>query len=208
MPGPTPESEPTGSELTHSVLTSLERTALYKSLGNPLRRRILDYLGKHTEANSTVLARELGESSGTTSYHLRKLAEQRLIEEIPEKSGGRERWWRALPFRHTAPDPATMAPDEYAAAEQLALLKIEVDTRLFRRAHEEYRGPEGWAQVQRTGAWMTKDDLHAFVREYQELLDRHGRTREDAPDGARHMSLRFYAAPEPVGEWTGEPTGP
>jgi hypothetical protein len=101
-----------------------------------------------------------------------------------------------------------MAPDEYAAAEQLALLKIEVDTRLFRRAHEEYRGPEGWAQVQRTGAWMTKDDLHAFVREYQELLDRHGRTREDAPDGARHMSLRFYAAPEPVGEWTGEPTGP
>ena len=198
MPGPTPESE----------LTSLERTALYKSLGNPLRRRILDYLGKHTEANSTVLARELGESSGTTSYHLRKLAEQRLIEEIPEKSGGRERWWRALPFSHTAPDPTTMAPDEYAAAGQLALLKIEVDTRLFRRAHEEYRGPEGWAQVQRTGAWMTQEDLVGFVRAYRDLLDRYGHAPEDAPEGARHMNLRFYAAPAPVGEWTGEPTGP
>ncbi|MFG2778890.1 helix-turn-helix domain-containing protein [Streptomyces prunicolor] len=198
MSGPTPESE----------LTSLERTALYKSLGNPLRRRILDYLGKHAEANSTVLARELGESSGTTSYHLRKLAEQRLIEEIPEKSGGRERWWRALPFTHTTPDPKTMAPDEHAAAEQLARLKIEVDTGLFRRAHEEYRGPEGWAQVQRAGTWMTKDDLHAFVRAYDELLDRFGHAPEDAPDGARHMNLRFYAAPAPVGEWTGEPTGP
>ncbi|MER6467422.1 ArsR/SmtB family transcription factor [Streptomyces collinus] len=189
-------------------MTSLERTALYKSLGNPLRRRILDYLGRHGEANSTVLARELGESSGTTSYHLRKLAEQRLIEEIPEKSGGRERWWRALPFRHTTPDPAAMTPEEYAAAEQLAHLKIEVDTALFRRAHQEYRGPDGWAQVQRNGTWMTREELLAFMRDYQALIERHGHTREEAPDGARPVSMRFYAVPERVGEWKGEPTGP
>ncbi|MFF4017460.1 ArsR/SmtB family transcription factor [Streptomyces sp. NPDC001843] len=189
-------------------MTSLERTALYKSLGNPLRRRILEYLGRHGEANSTVLARELGESSGTTSYHLRKLAEQRLIEEIPEKSGGRERWWRALPFSHTTPDPATMSPEEYAAAEHLALLKIEVDTELYRRAHREYRGPEGWAQVQRHGSWMTREEMLAFMRDYQELLSRYGHTREEAPEGARPVSFRFYAVPDGVGEWNGEPTGP
>ncbi|AOR37111.1 hypothetical protein BFF78_16195 [Streptomyces fodineus] len=204
-------------------MTSLERTALYKSLGNPLRRRILEYLGRHAEANSTVLARELGESSGTTSYHLRKLAEQRLIEEIPEKSGGRERWWRALPFRHTTPDPATMPPEEYAAAAQLAHLKIEFDTALYRRAHEEYRGPAGWAQVQRHGTWLTREELLGFMREYQALLDRYGHPREEAPEGARPVLMRFYAVPEPashavpepvgesngpVGEWNGEPTGP
>ncbi|GGN81865.1 transcriptional regulator [Streptomyces albiflavescens] len=188
-------------------LTSVERTALYKSLGNPLRRRILEYLGRHGEANSTVLAKELGESSGTTSYHLRKLAEQRLIEEIPEKSGGRERWWRTLPFSHTTPDPATMTAEEYAAAEHLALLKIDVDTELFRRAHQEYRGPEGWAQVQRHGAWMSKDELRAFLREYHALLDRHSHSREDAPEGARPVSLRFYAVPDAVEEPEGEPTG-
>ncbi|MEU1403295.1 helix-turn-helix domain-containing protein [Streptomyces sp. NPDC005728] len=189
-------------------MTSLERTALYKSLGNPLRRRILDYLGRHGEANSTVLARELGESSGTTSYHLRKLAEQRLIEEIPEKSGGRERWWRVLPFSHTTPDPATMSPEEYAAAEHLAHLKIEFDTALFRRAHQEYRGPEGWAQVQRHGTWMTREELLAFMGEYHTLLQRYGHLREEAPEGARPVSIRFYAVSEPVGEWNGEPTGP
>ncbi|WP_143064615.1 ArsR/SmtB family transcription factor [Streptomyces colonosanans] len=189
-------------------LTSLERTALYKSLGNPLRRRILEYLGRRGEANSTVLARELGESSGTTSYHLRKLAEQRLIEEIPEKSGGRERWWRVLPFQHTAPDPATMAPEEYAAAEQLAILKIDVDTDLFRRAHKEYRGPDGWAQVMRAGAWMTREELLDFVREYRALLERYGHPREGAPEGARPVKLRFYAVPDTVKEWNGEPTGP
>ncbi|MFH7338137.1 ArsR/SmtB family transcription factor [Streptomyces sp. KHY 26] len=189
-------------------MTSLERTALYKSLGNPLRRRILEYLGRHGEANSTVLARELGESSGTTSYHLRKLAEQRLIEEIPEKSGGRERWWRALPFRHTTPDPATMTPDEYAAAAQLAHLKIEFDTDLYRRAHQEYRGPDGWAQVQRHGTWMTREELHDFTRAYQALLDRYGHPRDRAPAGARPVLMRYYAVPEAAEENDGEPAGP
>ncbi|MBW8795788.1 MAG: helix-turn-helix transcriptional regulator [Streptomyces sp.] len=189
-------------------LTGLERTALYKSLGNPLRRRILDYLGRHGEANSTVLARELGESSGTTSYHLRKLAEQNLVAEIPEKSGGRERWWRSVPFSHTTPDPATMAPDEYAAARQLAALKIDVDTELFRRAHREYRGPQGWAQVQRYGTWLTQDELLAFMQEYQALLGRYAHSRETATEGARPVGMRFYAVPEPVGEWESEPTGP
>ncbi|MFI9249340.1 ArsR/SmtB family transcription factor [Streptomyces sp. NPDC053069] len=189
-------------------MTSLKRTALYKSLGNPLRRRILEYLGRHGEANSTVLARELGESSGTTSYHLRKLAEQRLIEEIPEKSGGRERWWRSLPFSHTTPDPATMTPAEYAAAAQLAHLKIEFDTALYRRAHQEYRGPGGWAQIQRHGTWMTREELLEFMQEYHALLARYGHPREQAPDEARPVLMRFYALPEPVGEWNGEPTGP
>ncbi|MGW1874632.1 ArsR/SmtB family transcription factor [Streptomyces sp. NPDC001975] len=201
----TPRTAAAPDPAAGAELTSLERTALYKSLGNPLRRRILDYLGRHGEANSTVLARELGESSGTTSYHLRKLAEQKLIEEIPEKSGGRERWWRSLPFSHTTPDPATMTSEEYTAAEHLALLKIEVDTRLFRRAHEEYRGPQGWAQVQRTGTWMTKDDLHAFVHAYRELLDRYSHPDDAVPEGARRVNLRFYAAPDSVDEESGAP---
>ncbi|MGW1889640.1 helix-turn-helix domain-containing protein [Streptomyces sp. NPDC002004] len=186
-------------------MTSADRTALYKSLGNPLRRRILEYLGRHGEANSTVLAKVLEESSGTTSYHLRKLAEQKLIEEIPEKSGGRERWWRAMPFSHTTPDPARMAPDEYAAAEQLAMLKIRADGELYLRAHREYRGPDGWAQVQRAGGWMTKDELLSFVREYDALVRRYGHPREEAPDGARPVSLRFFAVPDADEGGTGTP---
>jgi hypothetical protein len=32
------------------------------------------------------------------------------MEEIPERSIGRERWWRSLPFSPQTPDPAKMAP--------------------------------------------------------------------------------------------------
>ncbi|MEC3957514.1 helix-turn-helix domain-containing protein [Nocardia sp. CDC153] len=177
--------------------TSAERTALYRTLAHPLRGRILQHLGTTAEANSTTLAEILGESTGTTSYHLRKLAESGLIAEIPEKSRGRERWWRALPFSHTMPDPATMAPDERAAAEQLATLKINADIDRYVRANKEWTGPDGWAQVQRHSAYMTHVELQAFMDDYMELLRKHGHPLPaDAPADAQLMSIRFFAVPE------------
>lgn len=65
------------------------------------------------------MAKALGESTGTTSYHLRKLAEQHLIEEIPERSAGRERWWRLLPIDHMPAAPGDRTPGEQAALRQL-----------------------------------------------------------------------------------------
>jgi DNA-binding transcriptional ArsR family regulator len=177
-------------------MTSAERTALYRTLAHPLRGRILQYLGRHGEANSTALARHLGESTGTTSYHLRKLAELNLIEEIPEKSHGRERWWRSRPFSHTMPDPATMEPAEYAAAEHVTRQRIGRDMELYLRASQEWTGPDGWAQVQRHGGYMTRDEVAAFMAEYRALLDKYSHLREDAPDEAHAMLLRFFAVPE------------
>jgi DNA-binding transcriptional ArsR family regulator len=186
-----PDQRPTGQEMT-----SAERTALYRTLANPLRGQILQFLGRHGEGNSTALARHLGESTGTTSYHLRKLAELNLIEEIPEKSGGRERWWRPLPFSHMTPDPATMEPAEYAAAEHLARLRAGRDIELYTRAIQEWTGPDGWAQIQRHGCYMTKDELLAFMGEYMALLGKYGHARQDAPEAARPVLLRFLAIPE------------
>lgn len=41
---------------------------------------------------------------------------------------------------------------------------------------------------------MTRDELHAFFREYLALLWKHGHaTRDDAPAGARPVALRFFA---------------
>jgi DNA-binding transcriptional ArsR family regulator len=57
--------------------------------------RILNILAAEGEATSTTLARRLGESTGTLSWHLRHLAEHGLIEEDPDRGTRRERWWRA-----------------------------------------------------------------------------------------------------------------
>ena len=64
-------------------------------LAHPLRTRLLGALRLHGPATSTALAARLGTNSGATSYHLRQLAEAGLIEDDPERSNGRDRWWRA-----------------------------------------------------------------------------------------------------------------
>ena len=176
--------------------TSVERTELYKTLTNPVRRRILDYIGQHREANSTAVARALGESTGTTSYHLRKLAEQHLIEEIPERSGGRERWWRLLPVEHVMAAPAERTPEEDSALAEWNSQRLSADIDLYIRALAEYEGPDGWVQAQRTGTRMTREGVHAFYAEYLDLLRKHGYPEELAPPDARPMAIRFLAIPQ------------
>ena len=62
-------------------------------MSHPLRREMLRHLGQHGPATSTTIAEALGENTGTTSYHLRVLAAAGIIEEVPERAHGRERWW-------------------------------------------------------------------------------------------------------------------
>ncbi|GAA4992975.1 winged helix-turn-helix domain-containing protein [Yinghuangia aomiensis] len=173
-----------------------DRSAIYRTLANPLRRRILGHLQRHGEANSTGLAKALDESTGTTSYHLRKLAEQGFVEEITERSTGRERWWRPLPFDIRMPDPEKMAAAELSAAMAFTRRRADQDVDLYFRVLTQYEGPGGWAQLMRGNFHMTKDELLAFVEEYSALLWKYGHTPQDAPEGARRVALRLFAVPD------------
>jgi len=62
-------------------------------MAHPLRFRILELLAEGP-ATASQLARRLGESRGSASYHLRMLAETGAIVEDPERGTKRERWWR------------------------------------------------------------------------------------------------------------------
>jgi DNA-binding transcriptional ArsR family regulator len=201
-----PESPAAGTAGSARPGSSAERTAFYQALTNPVRRKILSYLGYYGQANSASVARALGESTGTTSYHLRKLAEQRLVEEIPERSAGRERWWRPLPIQHQAAAPGEQSEAERAAYAEWSSQRLSDDIELYIRALAEYDGPQGWVQGSRHGTFMTKNELLAFFGEYLELLDRYGHGREDAPAGARAVAMRFLAAPAPD-EAPGPPPG-
>ncbi|GHE40277.1 ArsR family transcriptional regulator [Streptomyces vinaceus] len=66
-----------------------------RGLAHPLRIRMLATLRHDGPATASQLAERLGESSGSTSYHLRQLAAHGFVEDAPEHGKGRERWWRA-----------------------------------------------------------------------------------------------------------------
>ncbi len=65
------------------------------ALAHPLRNRLLGLLRLHGPSTATLLGKRVGESSGSTSYHLRQLAAYGFVEELPDHGTGRERWWAA-----------------------------------------------------------------------------------------------------------------
>lgn len=64
-------------------------------LAHPLRLRLLGLLRSDGPATATRLSDRTGESTGVTSYHLRRLADVGLVEEEVERGTRRERWWRS-----------------------------------------------------------------------------------------------------------------
>ena len=66
-----------------------------KALAHPIRVQLLGLLRQDGPSTATALGARLGESSGTTSYHLRQLAAVDLVVEDETRGNARERWWRA-----------------------------------------------------------------------------------------------------------------
>lgn len=66
-----------------------------RALAHPLRVRMLGTLRNDGPATATQLAQRLGESTGTTSWHLRQLADSGFIEEDVDRGTRRDRWWKA-----------------------------------------------------------------------------------------------------------------
>ena len=67
-----------------------------RGLAHPIRLRLRGELADHGPATATQLAARIGESSGTTSYHLRQLAAYGFVVDEPALGNGRDRYWRAL----------------------------------------------------------------------------------------------------------------
>ncbi|MEV4333200.1 helix-turn-helix domain-containing protein [Streptomyces sp. NPDC049597] len=81
--------------LRRRVLDPRRDAAALKALTHPLRIRLLGMLRQDGPATASELALRTGESSASTSYHLRVLAKYAFIEEAGSRDG-RERRWRAL----------------------------------------------------------------------------------------------------------------
>ncbi|MEU8352712.1 helix-turn-helix domain-containing protein, partial [Streptomyces sp. NPDC048845] len=76
------------------VLDPEQDSAALKALTHPLRIQLLGMLRQDGAATATELAEQTGESSASTSYHLRVLAKYGFVTEA-EHRDGRERRWQA-----------------------------------------------------------------------------------------------------------------
>jgi DNA-binding transcriptional ArsR family regulator len=180
----------------------------WKALSHPLRGEMLRHLDEHGPATSTTIAEALGENTGTTSYHLRVLADAGIIEEVPERAHGRERWWRTFPTDHREPDYDSLSPPDRAALDEWRAAQIPGELALVNRFIRDVRKHGEWARSSRADGYFTADGLGALFEEYLALLQKYGHTKQDAPAGARPMQLRMFYIPDepaPPGEAEEEP---
>ncbi|MEU6211449.1 helix-turn-helix domain-containing protein [Streptomyces sp. NPDC047023] len=144
LPASTPAPGPEDAPVEPSP-RMLDARAL-RGLAHPLRMRLLAELRREGPATASQLAERFGESSGSTSYHLRQLAAHGFVEDAAGHGKGRERWWQALhegtgfdgSLIHDA-DPATSSAagiflQTVAAnhAQEVAAWIAEAQTRLTR----------------------------------------------------------------------------
>lgn len=96
-----------------------------RALAHPLRNRLLGLLRLHGPSTATRLGELVGESSGSTSYHLRQLADWGFVEDAGGLGTGRERWWRAR-HRLTSWESADLLDQDGGAQVQDEMLRLQL----------------------------------------------------------------------------------
>jgi DNA-binding transcriptional ArsR family regulator len=168
-----------------------------KALAHPLRVRIFSELTSYGPATASALAARLGESSGSTSYHLRQLEKHGFVREDAERGNGRDRWWERVPgpVEFTAAS-FDAAPGAREAGELIEHEFIENENRRF-DAYWATRPTldETWLRATQTGSAslrLTPAELEELgARVWAVFSDYRGRTTE----GNRRVDLLFRAFP-------------
>jgi DNA-binding transcriptional ArsR family regulator len=153
---------------------------------HPLRGSLLGLLRLEGPSTATKLAARFGESSGTTSYHLRQLAKYGFVEELPDEGNGRDRWWRAL-HRSTGFETADLIgdPGGREVVDEMTHRQLGLQQRaLAAFAGETADLDDEWRTAISLNDWsirLSPAATHELANELNDVLRRWQETREE-PD--------------------------
>jgi predicted ArsR family transcriptional regulator len=154
-----------------------------RAYAHPVRTKLVGLLRRRGPLTATQAAELLGESSGTTSFHLRQLAKYGLVEEAPGGRGREKPWQATSMLTHVPPIHATPEANEAAMQLRIALAQRYFDNVvrwLQRAAHAPKRWREAAIFSDRI-LYTTPAELEALRDRIDELLEPYAR-RLDHPD--------------------------
>lgn len=191
--------------------------AALKALAHPLRVRMLDLLQLRGQVSVTSLARELGESTGATSYHLRQLARHGFVEQCPADSavestagasggrtaGGKQRWWRmAVDEVHISGYEMLENADTREAFSFLMREDVASRTRKLANWHATATGwPKEWQRASSDlegRLELTPAQTRALADELKAVLTRYRALPKG--QGARLVDIQYAVFPADTGD--------
>lgn len=110
---------------TGNPATLLSTSEALRALAHPLRMRLIGLLRRDGPATASALARTVGESSGSTSYHLRQLARFGLVELDREQPNRRDKRWRAVEDVTDVDVSSLEDPAALAALDRIVQLQLQ-----------------------------------------------------------------------------------
>ncbi|MET0741025.1 MAG: helix-turn-helix domain-containing protein [Candidatus Nanopelagicales bacterium] len=158
------------SRWTRTKVTDVEAL---KAVSHPLRTRLLGLLRLDGPATASELARRVGESSGSTSYHLRQLARYGFVVEDEQQPSRRERRWRAAAALTSWQDDDFVAdPAGREASDALGEIQLQHAMRNNRRWRQERRSwPAAWRRAGGASDVQVHLTAAAAKRLTQEIFD-------------------------------------
>ncbi|WP_245160406.1 helix-turn-helix domain-containing protein [Blastococcus sp. CT_GayMR20] len=190
--------------LEHAVQVTDVRAL--RALSHPLRNRLLGLLRLNGPATASQLGRTVGESSGSTSYHLRQLAAYGFVEEAEGHGNARERWWRAR-HRMTSWQAADVVAQDGGAEVQDEMTRLQLDghARVLDAWHEQKEQLDpAWtaaASVNDYALRLRPDQARALAEELDAVVSRwmHEHPADVSAEGTELVAV--LADVVPLTEW-------
>ena len=159
-----------------------------KAVSHPIRNRLLAALRADGPATASDLGRRLGESSGSTSYHLRQLERYGFVTDDDDQPSRRERRWRAVHDMTGLPFELTQAPGGRELVDQIRRRQMESLQAGLAALTEPVRGFGHSDYLLR----LDSDELEALEVELEAVIARFSERR-----GEHVVSLHLLALPRP-----------
>jgi predicted ArsR family transcriptional regulator len=182
------------------TVTQLTDPRALRAYAHPIRMKLVGLLRTEGPLTATRAGELLGESSGTTSFHLRQLAKYGLVEEAGGGTG-REKPWRAT-TTSTAWEATADTPELAAATGMLNMVIAEQYFEQLMRWQEARPGePMEWQEASPLGdtiLYVTAEELSELSRKVAELVDEYFERQvrpELRPAGSRLVTWLHLAFP-------------
>jgi DNA-binding transcriptional ArsR family regulator len=173
-----------------------------KALAHPLRMQIIEVLSTYGEQTASSLGERLGESSGSTSYHLRQLEKHGFVREVADRGTARERWWERVPGPIQLGSHELEESEAGRAASRVIMREWlhhrEAGVRSIVDGGVDTLSPQ-WREavaMQSASVHVTAEQLESLNKAVSELIINFAREhRGQRVVGSRPVQLQYYGYP-------------